>query len=100
MGIAVTQNAGSGVTIYVSADSNSATLQKITDSAPFNLNIVASPATILYTAPQGSQLMGVSLAPVPEPSSLMLAALAATVVFIAYIRRGAMRKSQQVTGTH
>jgi hypothetical protein len=100
MGIAVAPSAGSGVTIYVSADSNFATLQKITDSAAFNLNMIASPATILYTAPQGSQLMGVSLAPVPEPSSLMLAALAATVILIASIRRGAMRKYKRAVGTH
>lgn len=99
-GIAALSNASGGATLYVAANSNTSTLRVIIDSAAFNAGMNISQSKVIYTATEGSQLMGVSLAPVPEPSSLMLAASAAAIVLIASIRRSAMRKSQPASGTH
>jgi hypothetical protein len=74
-GIAAKELAGGGVSLFVSADGNSATLDELTDSAAFNATINASTPLVLYTAPTDDLLHGVSLAPVPEPASLVLAML-------------------------
>src|SRR5262249_14719595 len=99
-GIAALSNASGGATLYVAANSNASTLRVIIDTAAFNTGMNISQSKIIYTATEGSQLMGLSLAPVRQPSSLMLAALAGVIAFAAYIHRGAMRKVQPAAVMH
>jgi hypothetical protein len=82
---------GSGVTLYVTVaasvfTSSHSFLDEITDSAAFNATMNASSPAVLYTAPTGDELQGVSLAPVPEPSSVALAILAGAF-FVAFCCR-------------
>jgi hypothetical protein len=75
-GLTAAADPNGGVDLYYTNSVSSVnTLDEITDSANFNAAPSASAATILYTAPTGDDLRGVSLAPVPEPSSAAVAAI-------------------------
>jgi hypothetical protein len=82
-GIAAEPAAGGGVTLFVTANnlnnptSGPSVLDELTDTAAFNATFAPSATALLYTAPVGDELHGVSLAPspVPEPASLILLAL-------------------------
>jgi len=78
-GITAVENPAGGATIYVTVNGTSATVDSLVDSAAFNAAISGSAPTVLYTAPTGDLLRGVSLAPsvaaVPEPASLGLLAI-------------------------
>jgi hypothetical protein len=68
---------GAGADLYVTNNlATGSVVEKLTDSAAFNLTISDSAATTLYTAPTGDLIRGISAAPTPEPVSLSLVALA------------------------
>jgi hypothetical protein len=85
-GIAAAPAADGGVDLYLTLQhndfiANPDTVDEITDSAAFDAELDPSSAQVLYTAPSGVALDGVSLAPtVPEPFSL--AALPAIALLI------------------
>jgi hypothetical protein len=88
---------GGGVTLYVTVAgsvplSTPSTLDEITDSTAFNATMNASSPAVLYTAPTGDELQGVSLAPVPEPASLVLMLLAVAMVST-WLLRSPVRES-------
>ena len=70
---------GIGADLYVTSNptTGGSVLEKLTDSAAFNATIADSAASVLYTAPTGDLLRGVSTAPIPEPTMLGLISVGA-----------------------
>lgn len=93
-GIAADPAPGGGVDLYVSIQHNIEagppnTVDEITDSSAFDAAFTPSTPEVLYTAPAGVAVYGVSLAPtVPEPVSL--AFLPAATLLILTRRRRSM----------
>jgi hypothetical protein len=67
-------------------------VEEITDTALFNAAPSYSAASILYTAPAGDLIQGVSIAPTPEPSTwIAMAGGIGILMGFSKFRRGARR---------
>jgi hypothetical protein len=86
--IAAVAAPGGGVDLYISvsatqqlfpAEPDPGTIEEIADSAAFNATFAPSTPTVLYGAPSGDMLYGISPAPtVPEPLAVGIFAVGAT----------------------